>query len=124
MTPPTRPRWSVRAALNEDVPFDGTVVIGEGERDEAPMLYIGEKVGAGRRPQDRHRARPARGNDDHRRGEAQRAAVLAIAEERVPAPAPDVYMEKLAIGPDYPDGTIDLNRSHGGVSEPSPPPRA
>ncbi len=65
---------AMRSALN-DLPLDGTVVIGEGERDEAPMLYIGEKVGSrpGKRPEDRHRARSARRDDDHRQGRPQRA---------------------------------------------------
>ena len=63
---------AMRQALNS-LAIDGTVVIGEGERDEAPMLYIGEKVGTGHGPQDRHRARSARGHDDHRQGRRQRA---------------------------------------------------
>ena len=62
---------AMRQALNV-LDIDGTVVIGEGERDEAPMLYIGEKVGTGRRPQDRHRPRPARGHHDLRQGRPQR----------------------------------------------------
>ena len=65
---------AMRAALNT-LDIDGTVVIGEGERDEAPMLFIGEKVGAaqGHGPAHRHRARSARGHDDHRQGRRQRA---------------------------------------------------
>ena len=63
---------AMRQALN-GLAIDGTVVIGEGERDEAPMLYIGEKVGTGQGPQDRHRARSARRHDDHRQGRRQRA---------------------------------------------------
>ena len=65
---------AMRAALNE-LAMDGTVVIGEGERDEAPMLFIGEKVGSaiGTGPEDRHRARPARRHDDLRQGGAERA---------------------------------------------------
>ena len=65
---------AMRAALNT-LDIDGTVVIGEGERDEAPMLYIGEKVGAaqGGGPEDRHRARSARRHHDHRQGRRQRA---------------------------------------------------
>ena len=63
---------AMRKALN-GLTIDGTVVIGEGERDEAPMLYIGEKVGAGHGPEDRHRARSARRHDDHRQGRRQRA---------------------------------------------------
>ena len=65
---------AMRDALNQ-LDFDGTVVIGEGERDEAPMLFIGEKVGAraGHGAEDRHRARSARRHDDHRQGRRQRA---------------------------------------------------
>ncbi len=65
---------AMREALNQ-LDYDGTVVIGEGERDEAPMLFIGEKVGRAPRhgPQDRHRARPARRHDDHRQGGTERA---------------------------------------------------
>ena len=61
---------AMRAALNT-LDMDGTVVIGEGERDEAPMLFIGEKVGTRQGPRDRHRARSAGGHDDHREGGAE-----------------------------------------------------
>ena len=104
---------AMRAALNT-LDIDGTVVIGEGERDEAPMLYHrreGRRRAKARRPQDRHRARSARRHDDHRQGRRQRLAVLAIAEQGNLLNAPDVYMDKLAVGPGYPDGVIDLAKS-------------
>ena len=63
----------MRTALNE-LDIDGKIVIGEGERDEAPMLYIGEKVGTGKGPQDRHRARPAGRHHPDRQGHGQRPA--------------------------------------------------
>ena len=117
---------AMRTALNE-LPFDGTVVIGEGERDEAPMLYIGEKgrLGAGQRAQDRHRARPARGHDLTAKAGPNALAVLAIAESGCLLNAPDTYMEKLAVGPGYAEGTIDLTKpGRGQCPRASPRPRA
>ena len=104
---------AMRAALNE-LPFDGTVVIGEGERDEAPMLYIGEKVGSEQDsgPKIDIALDPLEGTTITAKAGPNALAVLAIAENGCLLHAPDVYMEKLAIGPGYPDGTIDLNRSH------------
>jgi fructose-1,6-bisphosphatase II / sedoheptulose-1,7-bisphosphatase len=103
---------AMRAALNE-LPFDGTVVIGEGERDEAPMLYIGEKVGSEQDggPKIDIALDPLEGTTITAKAGPNALAVLAIAESGCLLNAPDVYMEKLAIGPGYPDGTIDLNRS-------------
>jgi fructose-1,6-bisphosphatase II / sedoheptulose-1,7-bisphosphatase len=103
---------AMRAAFN-DLPFDGTVVIGEGERDEAPMLYIGEKVGSaqGTGPKIDIALDPLEGTTITANGAANALAVLAIAESGCLLYAPDTYMEKLAIGPGYPDGTIDLNKS-------------
>ena len=103
---------AMRAALNE-LELDGTVVIGEGERDEAPMLYIGEKVGAaqGTGPRIDIALDPLEGTTITAKAGANALAVLAIAEEGCLLNAPDVYMEKLAIGPGYPDGVIDLARS-------------
>ena len=76
---------AMRAALNE-LEMDGTVVIGEGERDEAPMLFIGEKVGRRRDgPEDRHRARSAGRHDDHRQGGAERAGGAGDRRGRRPA---------------------------------------
>ncbi len=86
-------------------------MIGEGERDEAPMLFIGEEVGNRRGPARRHRPRPA-GRHDHRAKNLPNAiAVVAIAEPGTLLNAPDVYMDKIAIGPGYPEGLVDLDRS-------------
>jgi fructose-1,6-bisphosphatase II / sedoheptulose-1,7-bisphosphatase len=103
---------AMREALNQ-LDMDGTVVIGEGERDEAPMLYIGEKVGAaqGSGPKIDIALDPLEGTTITAKAGANAMAVLAIAEEGHLLNAPDVYMEKLAVGPGYPDGVIDLNRS-------------
>ena len=103
---------AMRNAFNS-LYMDGTVVIGEGERDEAPMLYIGEKVGAaiGTGPRIDIALDPLEGTTITAKAGPNALAVLAIAEEGGLLNAPDVYMEKLAIGPGYPDGTIDLDRS-------------
>jgi fructose-1,6-bisphosphatase II / sedoheptulose-1,7-bisphosphatase len=103
---------AMRAGLNQ-LPFDGTVVIGEGERDEAPMLYIGEKVGTaqGTGPRIDIALDPLEGTTITAKAGPNALAVLAIAEEGHLLNAPDVYMEKLAVGPGYPPGTIDLRRS-------------
>jgi fructose-1,6-bisphosphatase II / sedoheptulose-1,7-bisphosphatase len=105
---------AMRAALNE-LPVDGTVVIGEGERDEAPMLYIGEKVGSaqGEGPAIDIALDPLEGTTITANGGQNALAVLAIAEQGCLLNAPDTYMEKLAIGPGYPEGTIDLRKSPG-----------
>ncbi|HEX4738422.1 MAG TPA: class II fructose-bisphosphatase [Allosphingosinicella sp.] len=103
---------AMRAALNS-LEIDGTVVIGEGERDEAPMLYIGEKVGSaqGQGPQIDIALDPLEGTTITAKAGSNALAVLAIAEKGCLLNAPDVYMDKLAVGPGYPDGVIDLNRS-------------
>ena len=103
---------AMRAALNE-LPMDGTVVIGEGERDEAPMLYIGEKVGCtnGDGPAIDIALDPLEGTTLTANAGPNALAVLAIAEQGCLLNAPDVYMEKIAIGPGFPDGTISLNKS-------------
>ena len=103
---------AMRMALNE-LPLCGTVVIGEGERDEAPMLYIGEKVGCA---QDNGTEidialDPLEGTTLTANAGPNALAVLAIAESGCLLNAPDTYMEKLAIGPGYPESTIDLARS-------------
>src|ERR671920_688449 len=87
---------AMREALNE-LPFDGTVVIGEGERDEAPMLYIGERVGSaqGSGPAIDIALDPLEGTDLTANGGANALAVLAIAEKGCLLNAPDVYMDKL-----------------------------
>ena len=93
--------------------IDGTVVIGEGERDEAPMLYIGEKVGGapGRGPKIDIALDPLEGTTITAKAGPNSLAVLAAAEEGCLLNAPDVYMEKLAVGPGYPEGVISLERT-------------
>lgn len=105
---------AMRAALNE-LYMDGTVVIGEGERDEAPMLYIGEKVGSapGKGPKIDIALDPLEGTTICAKAGPNSLAVLAIAEEGNLLNAPDVYMDKLAVGPGYPAGVIDLDKSVG-----------
>jgi fructose-1,6-bisphosphatase II / sedoheptulose-1,7-bisphosphatase len=103
---------AMRAALNS-LDIDGTVVIGEGERDEAPMLYIGEKVGTGTGtgPAIDIALDPLEGTTICAKAGPNSLAVLAIAERGGLLNAPDVYMDKLAVGPGLPDGVIDLDRS-------------
>ena len=103
---------AMRDALNQ-LEFDGTVVIGEGERDEAPMLFIGEKVGAaqGSGPKIDIALDPLEGTTITAKAGVNAMAVLAIAEEGHLLNAPDVYMDKLAVGPGDPEGVIDLARS-------------
>jgi len=103
---------AMRAALNE-LPIDGTVVIGEGERDEAPMLYIGEKVGSaqGQGPAIDIALDPLEGTTITAKAGPNALAVLAISEAGGLLNAPDVYMDKIAVGPGLPDGVIDLDRS-------------
>jgi len=93
--------------------MDGTVVIGEGERDEAPMLYIGEKVGAaiGTGPRIDIALDPLEGTTICAKAGPNALAVLAVAEEGGLLNAPDVYMDKLAVGPGYPEGIISLAKS-------------
>ena len=103
---------AMRAAFN-DLEFDGTVVIGEGERDEAPMLYIGEKVGSaiGTGPKIDIALDPLEGTTITAKAGPNALAVLAIAEEGGLLNAPDVYMDKLAIGPGYKDGLVSLKNT-------------
>jgi fructose-1,6-bisphosphatase II / sedoheptulose-1,7-bisphosphatase len=102
----------MRAALNE-LYMDGTVVIGEGERDEAPMLYIGEKVGSaiGKGPKIDIALDPLEGTTITAKAGPNSLAVLAIAEEGCLLNAPDVYMDKIAVGPGYPKDIIDLDKT-------------
>ena len=90
------------------MPIDGTVVIGEGERDEAPMLFIGEKVGAGGLKVD-IALDPLEGTTLTAKALPNALAVMAMAEAGTLLNAPDSYMDKIAIGPGYPEGTIDLD---------------
>lgn len=103
---------AMRASLNE-LYMDGTVVIGEGERDEAPMLYIGEKVGSapGKGPKIDIALDPLEGTTICAKAGPNSLAVLAIAEEGNLLNAPDVYMDKIAVGPGYPPDVIDLDKS-------------
>jgi len=103
---------AMRAAFNT-LDFDGTVVIGEGERDEAPMLYIGEKVGCGigTGPRIDIALDPLEGTTITAKAGPNALAVLAIAEEGGLLNAPDVYMDKIAIGPGYEEGLVGLDRS-------------
>ncbi|MFV1918335.1 class II fructose-bisphosphatase [Sphingomonas sp. MJ1 (PH-R8)] len=101
---------AMREALN-GLDMDGTVVIGEGERDEAPMLFIGEKVGTGRGPAIDIALDPLEGTTICAKAGPNSLAVLAIAEEGGLLNAPDVYMDKIAVGPGYPAGVIDLDKT-------------
>jgi fructose-1,6-bisphosphatase II / sedoheptulose-1,7-bisphosphatase len=91
------------------VSLRGTVVIGEGEMDEAPMLYIGEVVGNGRGPEVDIAVDPLEGTTICAKLMPNALAVLAIAERGGLLHAPDMYMNKIAIGPGYPDGIVDLD---------------
>jgi len=103
---------AMRDALNQ-LDFDGTIVIGEGERDEAPMLYIGEKVGRaiGTGPKIDIALDPLEGTTITAKAGPNALAVLAISEAGGLLNAPDTYMDKLAIGPGYAPGLIDLHKS-------------
>ena len=93
--------------------MDGTIVIGEGERDEAPMLYIGEKVGnaPGKGPKIDIAVDPLEGTTITAKAGPNALAVLAIAEEGCLLNAPDVYMDKLAVGPGYSPGIVNFDNS-------------
>ncbi|HSI17695.1 MAG TPA: class II fructose-bisphosphatase [Sphingomonas sp.] len=103
---------AMREALNE-LYMDGTVVIGEGERDEAPMLYIGEKVGSaiGTGPRIDIALDPLEGTTITAKAGPNALAVLAIADQGGLLNAPDVYMDKIAVGPGLPDNIIDLDKT-------------
>ena len=101
---------AMRRALNR-LQIKGTVVIGEGERDEAPMLFIGEEVGAGRGPSVDIAVDPLEGTTVAAKNLPNAIAVVAIAQAGTLLNAPDVYMDKIAIGPGYPAGLVDLDRS-------------
>ena len=103
---------AMRTALNE-LAIDGLIVIGEGERDEAPMLYIGEKVGKGTGPRVDIALDPLEGTTLTAKAMANALAVMAWAPAGTMLNAPDTYMDKIACGPGYPDGIIDLDKSAG-----------
>ncbi len=101
---------AMRHALNT-LEMDGTVVIGEGERDEAPMLFIGEKVGLGRGPKIDIALDPLEGTTITAKGNANALAVLAFADAGGFLNAPDVYMDKIAVGGGLPDHLVDLDET-------------
>jgi fructose-1,6-bisphosphatase II / sedoheptulose-1,7-bisphosphatase len=101
---------AMRRALNV-LDIDGTVVIGEGERDEAPMLFIGEKVGTGKGPKVDIALDPLEGTTITARGSANALAVIAFAEAGGFLHAPDVYMDKIAVGAGLPANVVDLDAS-------------
>ena len=100
---------AMRQAFN-GLAIDGTVVIGEGERDEAPMLYIGEKVGTGHGPEVDIALDPLEGTTICANGGANALSVIAIAERGNFLHCPDTYMEKIAVGPAG-KGAVDLDKS-------------
>src|SRR5579863_1163841 len=89
--------------------IDGTVVIGEGEMDEAPMLFIGEKVGTKRGPKVDIAVDPLEGTTLCAKNMPGAIATLAMAEHGTLLHAPDIYMDKIAVGPGYPKGVVDLD---------------
>src|SRR5436190_17091446 len=99
---------AMRRELNK-LPIDGTVVIGEGELDEAPMLFIGEKVGTKSGPKVDIAVDPLEGTTLCAKNMPGAIATLAMADEGTLLHAPDVYMDKIAIGPGYPKGVVDLD---------------
>ena len=103
---------AMRKAFDE-LYMDGTVVIGEGERDEAPMLFIGEKVGGapGKGPKIDIALDPLEGTTITAKAGPNALAVLAAAEEGCLLNAPDVYMDKIAVGPGYPADVISLDKT-------------
>jgi fructose-1,6-bisphosphatase II / sedoheptulose-1,7-bisphosphatase len=101
---------AMRTGLNA-LDIDGLIVIGEGERDEAPMLYIGEKVGTGKGPRVDIALDPLEGTTLTAKAMANACAVIAFAPGGGMLHAPDTYMDKIAIGPGYPKGTVDLDKS-------------
>ncbi len=101
---------AMRRELNK-LNIAGRIVIGEGERDEAPMLYIGEEVGTKNGPAVDIAVDPLECTTICAKAMPNSLAVLAMAESGSLLHAPDLYMNKLAIGPNYPDGTVDLDAS-------------
>ncbi len=101
---------AMRRELNR-LPVTGRVVIGEGERDEAPMLFIGEEVGTREGPKVDIAVDPLEGTTICAKSLPNALAVIAMAEDGTLLHAPDIYMDKIAIGPGYPDGLVDLDAS-------------
>jgi fructose-1,6-bisphosphatase II / sedoheptulose-1,7-bisphosphatase len=103
---------AMRRELNK-LPIDGTVVIGEGEMDEAPMLFIGERVGTKAGPKVDIAVDPLEGTTLCAKNMPGAIATVAMAEGGTLLHAPDVYMDKIAIGPGYPKGVVDLDAPAG-----------
>src|SRR5258708_14290196 len=103
---------AMRTSLNS-LAIDGTGVIGEGERDEAPMLFIGEKVGLAQNgmPRIDIALDPLEGTTITAKGLPNALAVIAMAEHGGFLNAPDVYMDKIAVGGGLPDGIVDLDKT-------------
>ena len=101
---------AMRSELNK-LEINGVVVIGEGERDEAPMLYIGEKVGKGNGPDVDIALDPLEGTTLTAKDMPNALAVIAMGPKNTMLHAPDVYMDKLAIGPGFEDNLINLDMS-------------
>src|ERR1700716_1860289 len=99
---------AMRRELNK-LPIDGIVVIGEGELDEAPMLFIGERVGNRKAPNVDLAVDPLEGTTLCAKNMPGAIATVAMADGGTLLHAPDVYMEKIAIGPGYPKGVVDLD---------------
>ena len=101
---------AMRRELNR-LPIDGEIVIGEGERDEAPMLFIGEKVGTRQGPKVHIAVDPLEGTTLCAKDMPDSIAVMAMAEAGKLLNAPDVYMDKIAVGGGLPDGVVDLDKT-------------
>ncbi|MGM8211430.1 class II fructose-bisphosphatase [Virgibacillus sp. W0430] len=101
---------SAMRTVFDTIPMQGTVVIGEGEMDEAPMLYIGEKLGTGSGPVVDVAVDPLEGTDIVAQGTWNALAVIAIADGNNLLHAPDMYMKKIAVGPEA-VGKVDINAS-------------
>ena len=101
---------AMRTALN-DIDFKGRIVIGEGERDEAPMLYIGEEVGSGNNDEVDIALDPLEGTTITAKGMPNSLAVIAAAQKGGLLYAPDTYMNKIAVGGELPKDIIDLDAS-------------
>ena len=101
---------AMRNGLNA-IAMEGVIVIGEGERDEAPMLYSGEKVGTGKGPRVDIALDPLEGTPLTAKAMPNALAVLAFSPGGGMLHAPDTYMDKIAIGPGYAAGVVDLDRS-------------
>src|ERR1700758_4631397 len=99
---------AMRRELNK-LPIDGTVVIGEGERDEAPMLFIGENVGSKKGAKVDIAVDPLEGTTLCAKNMPGAIATMAVAQGGTLLNAPDVYMDKIAVGPGYPKDVIDLD---------------